>query len=210
MRLRTSLIDQLATDEGDDEGFRRPFAALVLAEVARVDRITPLFSAAERNEILATAVAYLRAIDDYRGFDEVSGWRHGVAHGADLLMQLALNPALDRAQLLQIRDAVGAQIVPAGAHLYVYGEPARLARPVLFVAARGVLTEAEWADWFAAIGSPSPFAGWGEVHSSQVGLAKLHNTRAFAQAVYVSATASEDQALAPLRAGALALLQSLS
>lgn len=39
------------------------------------------------------------AICDYRSFDERDGWRHAVAHAADLLMRLALNPALTGTQL---------------------------------------------------------------------------------------------------------------
>ena len=31
------------------------------------------------------------SVRDYRGFDAKQGWRHGVAHGADLLLQLSRN-----------------------------------------------------------------------------------------------------------------------
>jgi len=207
-QLRIALLRQLA-DADDDEGFRRPFAALVLSEVARADRIEPQFSADQRAALVAAACAYMRSIDDYRGFDEVAGWRHGVAHDADLLMQLALNPALDRTQLLEIRDAVASQVAPAGTHFYVYGEGERLARPILFIAMRGVFTPQEWADWFGEIASPDPFGAWSEVFTSQAGLAKLHNTRAFIQAIYVNATASDNEALKMLVPPTLDTLRTL-
>ncbi len=206
--LRSSLVDELAGTDPDDDGFRRPFAALALAEVARADRIDPVFSNEERAELSAAATGYMRSIDDYRGFDEVEGWRHGVAHAADLLMQLALNPAVDRAQLIDIRDAVASQIAPTG-HFYIYGESERLARPILFIAMRGEFSEQEWSDWFAEVASPRPFGNWEEVFSSQVGLARLQNTRAFAQTIYVNASASDNESLAVLRQPALDTLRQL-
>ena len=159
--------------------------------------------------MVTAAASYVRSVDDYRGFDEQVGWRHGVAHGADLLMQLAINPALDRSQLEEIVDAVASQIVPSGTHFYVYGESRRLSRPVLFVAMRGLLSSTDWADWFASVGSPQPFESWSDVYSSQAGLAKLHNTRAFAQAIYVSATANDQAELDVLRPGTLEILRQL-
>lgn len=50
---------------------------------------------------------------DLRGFDAVQGWRHGVAHGADLLLQLALNPALRRVQAEALLAAIASQVLPA-------------------------------------------------------------------------------------------------
>ena len=41
----------------------------------------------------------MKSMLDYRGFVPGAGWRRAVAHGADLLMQLALNPAVERTQL---------------------------------------------------------------------------------------------------------------
>jgi hypothetical protein len=207
--LRTRLIGMMTGPAEDGSGFRRPFAALVLSEVARYDRVDPLFTDPERAELVQAAAAYLRGVDDYRGFDETQGWRHGVAHAADLLMQLALNPALDREQLTQIRDAVASQVVPGDAHYYVYGEPGRLARPILFVAMRGVFRDEEWAGWFEDIASPAPFEAWRDVFGSQAGLAKLHNTRAFVQAIYVNGSVSEKAELDALESSALSVMRKL-
>ncbi len=45
------------------------------------------------------AVAWMKSVQDYRGFEPGAGRRRAVAHGADLLTQLALNPAVERTQL---------------------------------------------------------------------------------------------------------------
>jgi len=116
--------------------------------------------------------------------------------------------------LMRTQDPTGAygyqgQVAPAGTHFYIYGEAGRLARPILFIAIRDVFTEQEWADWFENISSPEPNGEWSEVFGSQAGLAKLHNTRAFVEAIYVNATASDNDALAPLRSAALDGLRRL-
>lgn len=167
--LRAQLRDRLykMLEQPDEEGFRQPFAALVLSEIARTDRMGMWMSSKERLAMVKAATNYLRSVQDYRGFDDEQGWRHAVAHGSDWLLQLALNPAVERAQLDQILAALATQIVPEAPHAYVFGEPGRLARPVLAIAKRGLLTEAEWTTWLGTlpkrIGDPSQAyadSGW--------------------------------------------------
>jgi len=191
--MRRELTRRLAAD--DPSGFARPFAALSLAEIARVDRLKPFLDAGARAELLRAAVAYERGVRDYRGFDPVQGWRHGVAHGADLLLQLALNPALDRAALDQILDVVATQIAPPGEHFYIYGESERLARPVVYAARRGLHDAAFWSSWLAALASPAPLPSWDEAFKTRAGLARKHNTQAFVQVLYVMVRESGDVAL---------------
>lgn len=201
--LRDSLYGLLKQEDG--QGFRRPFAALVLSEIARTDRIEPWMSTEERDAMVMEAAAYLKSVQDYRGYDPVEGWRHGVAHGSDWLLQLAMNPALQRAQLQAILEAVSSQVAPAAGHAYVFGEPERLARPVLYVAQRGLLSEAEWNAWFDALaaslgGSPQRYkdSGW---------LARRHDLQAFLDAVYVNADQSADPHIHALKTSAAAAMR---
>jgi hypothetical protein len=187
-------LSQRLTAE-DAAGFGRPFAALALAELARADRLSPWLAAPERDALVRAATAYLRGVHDYRGFDASQGWRHGVAHGADLLMQLALNPALSRDQVDAIVQAVGVQVAPAGTHFYIYGEGERLARPILFVAQRGLHEAADWSAWLAALAQPAPGSSWRESLRTQEGLARKHNTQAFMQVLYVMVRESGSEAL---------------
>ena len=95
LRLSARLGSQLSA--ADAAGVTAPFSALALSEVARTDRVDPFLTDAARADLVEAAAAYLESVSDYRGFDDSEGWRHGVAHGADLAMQLALNPAVDAA-----------------------------------------------------------------------------------------------------------------
>ena len=193
--LRTRLYALL--DAEDTDGFQRPFAALVLSEVARTDRIEPWMSAQERDAMVSRAADYVSSVRDYRGFDNAQGWRHGVAHGSDWLMQLALNPALDRAQADRILAAVAVQAVPESAHAYVFGEAGRLARPVVYVAQRGLLSEAEWIAWFGAL--PARLGDPAQAYADEAWLARRHDLMAFLSALHLEAVESKDPKIQALR-----------
>lgn len=206
--LRSGLLEDLETTE-DPAGVHRPFIILALAEVARADRVSPLFTADERNELVLAAASFLTGIRDYRGFDETEGWRHNVAHAADLVLQLSLNSNISTGQILELRGAITAQVAPDSGHFYIYGEPDRLARAVLYMALRNEISEENWTSWFEALAEPGPFASWDEIWTNQRGLARLHNTRAFARAILVTANSSEQTALKALVPGAENLLRAL-
>lgn len=177
----------------DAQGFGPPFAALALSEVVRADRVAPYMDAALRAALLDDAVRYLVSVRDYRGFDAREGWRHGVAHGADLMLQFALNPALRHDDLVRIRDTIGTQIAP-DTHVYIYGESERLARPILYMAQRGLIGEDEWRAWFTQLPMRE------DAFASQSGLAWRHNLNAFLSALYVNARLSanaDDDVLLP-------------
>ncbi len=182
----------------DVDGFGAPFAALVLSEVARSDRIKPWLSNAERQTLVTAAADYLAGVDDYRGFVDGEGWRHGVAHGADLILQLTLNSEIGRPQLDRLLAAVLQQVAPIGNHFYHFGEPERLARPLLFAATRKLHNAAEMQAWIARLTAPAPLASWNEAFASEAGLAKRHNTMAFLWVAFANASLSEDAAMRAL------------
>ena len=208
MRYALGLLTRMIAAPDDAAGFRRPFAALTLSEIARADRVEAFLTEAELHALTETAAAYLRGVTDYRGFIAGEGWRHGVAHGADLMLQLALNPRLSRADADRILSAVAAQVAPPGSHAYVHGEARRLARPILFLAKRTDIDDAAWGAWFQAL-HPDNAPRWQAPYASEAGLAAVHNSSAFGDAVYVAASESQDQQvrrLAPLAAGLLKAL----
>ena len=204
--MRERLYAMLA--EPDPDGVRWPFAALVLSEIARTDRTTPWMTPAERATMVVRAVAYFESVRDYRGFEADVGWRHGVAHGADWLMQLSLNPALDGPQLNRIVDAVAVQAVPASGHPYIFGEPQRMAAPVVYAAQRGDPRRGGLVGLVqraAAAGSATQrwhgaTAAW---------LARRHDLNAFLEAIYVEADLSEDKRVKALLPGVTAALKAL-
>lgn len=204
-KLRDGLYARLDGDDAD--GFRKPFAALVLSEVARTDRVASWMRADERAAMVERASAYLESVRDYRGYENGVGWRHGVAHGADWAMQLALNPALERTQLERLLVAVSSQVMAVDGHAYVFGEGERLARPVLFVAQRGLIDDAAWKAWFADLVARlgPPQADYGDASW----LARRHDLVQFLQAAYVGTDQSQDPKIAALKPAIAAALKTV-
>jgi len=208
MRHAMQRLSALLAAPDDAAGFRKPFAALALSEVARADRIAAFLTDVERHALAQLSATYMRGITDHRGFVAGEGWRHGVAHGADLMLQLALNPRLARADVDPMLAALGVQIAPADHHHYHQGEAGRLARPILFLAKRADIDDAAWAAWFRTL-HPDAAPRWQAPYGSDEKLAAVHNSTAFAQAIYVAASESQDpqvRRLAPLAVGLIEAL----
>ena len=188
----------------DPQGFQRPFAILTLAEVARTDRIKPWMTADDRDVLVTTASNYLSTLTDYRAFDDKQGFRHGVAHGADFALQLALNPAVTKPQLDRLLDAIATQVAPKDPSVaYWAGESDRLARAVVVIAQRKLHSDTEWKTWFEKVMDPKPLAAWDQAFTSELGIKKHHNVRAFLLSLFATASTSEDagikQLLEPVR-----------
>lgn len=198
-RLRAELRAVL-DGKPDAAGVHQPFAVLALAEVARVDRLKPFLSAAERDDLVSHAARFLIGVRDYRGFTPGEGWRHGVAHGADLALQLGLNDALNAAQRQLLLEAVTRQVLADHRHAYRFGEGNRLARAALQLQLRLDPDAAAWQAWLDQLLAPLKQAkAWDET-----ALTDLHNLREFlwpllAGTLDVADAAQRDRLQAPLQ-----------
>lgn len=203
--LQANLFRQLDGDDAD--GYRKPFAALVLSEVARTDRVEAWMTAEERARMAAAAADYLRSVRDHRGYVDGEGWRHGVAHGADWAMQLVLNRQLMPADGMSLLSAVATQVAPIDGHAYAFGEPARLARPVVFAVARGDLDQAAVDAWLAGlVAALGPLPEGGPQAAWWTRRANLEN---FLHTLGHMAAGEQSPTLAALAAGVRATLQKL-
>jgi hypothetical protein len=195
--LKTVLLKQVLQPGGS--AMLRSFSALTLSEVARTDRIKAWMSDRERQELVDAAAMFLSGISDYRAFSNKEGYIHAVAHGADFALQLALNPAIAKTQLDQLLKAISTQVAPNDPDVaYWAGEPDRLARAVLFIAQRKVHSDLEWKAWFAKVMDPKPLESWEVAFSSESGIRKHHNVRAFLLSVFASASTSDDAGMKQL------------
>lgn len=208
--LSEDLMFRVQNADEDPNGLQRPFAMLALSEVVRTDRIEAWLPHEKRLEITKLAADYLISLDDYRGFDDEEGWRHGVAHTADVFLQLSLNDQLTSEEALIILQAIGAKVAPLDAPAYVFGEPDRLARPIIYLARTDLIDVESWAEWFDGLKPDGAAPRWQNPYMQEAGLRALHNTRGFAYSVYVNARASETDADDFLVALALGLLTTVS
>lgn len=173
-RLRAELVAVL-DGKPDAAGFHQPFAVLTLAEVARADRMKPFMTTEQRAGLVDRAARYLANVRDYRGLIAGEGWRHGVAHGADLALQLGMNDVLTAAQRQALLDAVTTQVLADHKHAYRYGEGQRLARAALQLQLRLKPDAAAVQAWLDGLLAPLLQAkAWDET-----ALTDMHNLRGF-------------------------------
>tara|TARA_R110000744_G_scaffold15549_3_gene43284 strand:+ start:999 stop:1955 length:957 start_codon:yes stop_codon:yes gene_type:complete len=195
----TTLIENFGIETDDKNGVYQPFVALVLSELARVDRKSPYLSSEQRDLLVSKSTAFMSNTNDYRGFDEVVGWRHNVAHTADIFLQLALNPTINKAHLTHMLNAIGEQVLANNAHFYTYGEPERLSTALLYILLKNQHSEQDWQNWLQNYITPTPLKSWQQAYTSQQGLAQLHNARAFLGAVFASIADSNNELLKTLK-----------
>ena len=191
LTIHDRLAAQLAATT-DKAGFRQPFAALVLAGIVAADREKRFLDDARYADLVETVAEYFESVRDYRGFDARSGWRHAIAHGADLLTQLAVHPRTHQDEVDRIIGALATQIAPASGHFYIYGEPERMALPLIYIAQRGIYTTEQWRAWFAGIAA---IPEEGSLYSSQAGLSRRHNLQALLLVLHVNASEAKDELL---------------
>jgi hypothetical protein len=196
--LRQDLVERLDDSVSDPDGVMKPFAAIVLAEVARTDRISPWMTAEERLDSVAVASRYLSEVADYRAFEDGVGFRHGVAHGADLVLQLALNPEIPSEALLPLVDAISVQVAPQSGVAYITGEPDRLARALFYLMQRAENSDPlrqRITNLVTTLSDPAPYETWASVFRSEKSLTFCHNRRAFISALYLRASPHADHEL---------------
>jgi hypothetical protein len=185
--LRIKMLNAVQAPADEATSFLRPFAILTLAELVRVDRKKSYLSAEERVDIVNAGSHYLTNLRDYRGFDPKDGWRHGIAHSADLILQLAMNPAIEKPQHETMLAAITSQIAPS-THFYQYGEGVRLMTAVFYLARTPSFNKRDWDLWFNKLMDnsiqPGPY--------TQARLAQRHNVSAFLLPLYFSVRESTD------------------
>ncbi|MFZ6760519.1 DUF2785 domain-containing protein [Undibacterium sp. Ji50W] len=191
--LRIRMLNAVQAPAAEETSFLRPFAILTLAELVRVDRRKPYLTAEERIDIVNAGSHYLTHLRDYRGFDEKNGWRHGIAHSADLMLQLAMNPVIEKPQHETMLAAIASQVAPS-THFYQYGEGVRLMTAVFFLAKTPSFGVRDWNVWFNKLMENSIQAG-PNTQYTQARLAQRHNVSAFLLPLYFSVRENTDPAL---------------
>jgi hypothetical protein len=126
--------------------FKRSFSALCLASIAEREAKSPFLGASRYHQLVADAVAYLRAERDLRGYDAKLGWIHATAHTADLLQALAGSPLVSGNEQAAIMSAIAARLSSAPL-VYTQGEQDRLAQAAVAVIRRSDFDAPSFGTW---------------------------------------------------------------
>ncbi len=85
------LYKGITSGEPDDV-FTRSFAALWLTGLFYVDQQTSFLTVEQAQLAMEQSLSYLSKEKDVRGFVEIKGWVHSMAHGADLATAILSHP----------------------------------------------------------------------------------------------------------------------
>ncbi len=168
-----------------DSVFLRTFSALILAELVRRDARRPFLPEGEIHRILDTALRYLGAEQDLRGFVPGKGWAHAGAHCADLLGQLAAHPIVGTDGLERMLSAITQKVGTPTPYAFAAQEEYRLTVAVRAALKRGLLS----SDWVAGWLRDLAVAPTYQEHL----LARDHNLVAFVGSLVLMLSSPEPQ-----------------
>lgn len=182
-QLTANLHEGLGQAESD-AAFLRSFSALFLAELVNYDNKHPFLEKAEVLDLLNKALIYLSAENDMRGYEPVKGWVHPTAHAADLLMVLACNRHVGKADLERILNGISSKLIHADTGIYLYNEDERLVMTVMAALRRDLLDMAFLQTWLSGFVRPNGKT-WENAHVSEQGQRAYYNVKTFLRSFYI-------------------------
>lgn len=186
-----SNLDKGIGETESDSVFLRTFSVLLLAEIVHNDNKKPLLEKEDVQFILAKGLWYLEAEKDPRGYVQVKGWAHALAHTADLLMVLSKNRNVAKDNLSDILKAVAKKITRQNNYVYIHREDERLANAVIQIFKRNLLSYSEIEAWINSLLSPNGFS-WRGDHYQEVISRAFQNTRNLLRSVYLEILNAEE------------------
>ncbi len=189
-RLLSNLDKGIGETESDTV-FLRTFSILFLAEIVHNDNKKPILEKEQAGEILAKGLWYLEAEQDPRGYIQVKGWAHALAHTADLLLVLSRNRNMDAADLWKMLTAVSNKIVHSTNTVYIHGEDERLASAILEIFRRDILLLERLEVWMQTFTAPDG-GDWKGAYLDQERARAFQNTRNLLRSMDLALTAQSN------------------
>ncbi len=138
---------------GTPSVFRRSFSALVLACCVNRDNEASLLPGGKLLEWGDRAAGWLVRERDTRGFVPGHGWAHALAHGADVIDELAGSAHFRLNELTVLLDVLADRVLEPTNVVWTCGEPDRLAMAAMSVFRRRLVPLRVIEPWLARIGA---------------------------------------------------------
>ncbi|MEK4661731.1 DUF2785 domain-containing protein [Priestia sp. FSL H7-0729] len=138
-------------ETNSDSVFTRSFSMLVVSLFFTRNRESPFLSKEHIHRIKESVFYNVQKERDYRGYDEVKGWAHAIAHAADVLDDLAQCTELDEIDLITILDLVY-QKATITDRVYSDGEDERMVKSIISVLNRKMLSQTYIKQWIQRFG----------------------------------------------------------
>ncbi len=189
------LLSNLDTGIGETESdtvFLRAFSILFLAEIVHNDNKKPLLEKEQIKRILDKGLWYLDAEQDPRGYIQVKGWAHALAHTADLLLVLARNRYINETDLGNMLWVISVKMIHSTNHVYIHGEDERLASAVLEILRRDLVPLDQVESWVKSFTTPDG-KDWKGAYVDEPRNFAFQNTRNFLRSVYLALLAQSGE-----------------
>ncbi|MGH3098837.1 MAG: DUF2785 domain-containing protein [Streptosporangiales bacterium] len=142
-------------EDGTDTVFRRSSSALLLAKAITRDTQADLLHPATVIGWGDRALSWLVRERDLRGWVPGKDWAHAVAHGAELVLALAMSRHCEDGELTVLLDTVADRLLEPTDYRLVHAEDDRLAYATMGVLHRGLLGMEVLGPWLERVAS-----GW--------------------------------------------------
>ncbi|MDF2535681.1 MAG: hypothetical protein K0R18_1840 [Bacillales bacterium] len=126
--------------EEDDSVFTRTFSSLIIALILNSDNKNNFLSDGEIIKVKNRLLDYFIKEQDYRGFVEMKGWAHSVAHAADAIDELIQSPKLPLVCFDEILQIIRGKVLQ-GRMAYQDDEDERLMIAIMSMLKRGYLQD---------------------------------------------------------------------
>lgn len=133
-------------EQDTDSVFTRSFSILVLPLLLITHRSHHLFTASEINQVKKQLLYYLENEKDRRGFVREMGWAHAIAHAADALDDLAQCAEMNKADLVEVLEAIR-KVICVESACYVHLEEERMVTAVIAILKRNLVPDEEVIQW---------------------------------------------------------------
>lgn len=182
--ITVGLAQEIGAD-GDDSVLRRSFSALILAEAVRRDNELALLTDDTLLRWGDRAASWFVRERDLRGWIPDRGWAHAVAHGADLIGQLARSRHLGALELTVLLDVVADRLLQPTTYIWRHGEDDRLAYAVMAVLHRNLVTVGVLEPWVARLGAAIGSSAVRGATGDEWPTASAANTTGFLRALHL-------------------------
>ena len=188
----TNNLHEKIGERGTNSVLLRSFSALTLSVIAYYDVREQTLTDSDSHSLLDSALEYLIAEQDIRGYVPEIGWCHATAHTADLLKFIARNPKTEKEDLSRILDAIVEKLTQPAEHVYVHDENERLTLVTIEILKRDTISFEMWKEWLVKFISWKQQAPAGGQFNPTIH-ASYQNCKSFLRSLYFTFQAIVDE-----------------
>ncbi|MBT3189058.1 MAG: DUF2785 domain-containing protein [Anaerolineae bacterium] len=178
-------------EKDTDSVFLRTFSILALALMIYHDNNKSFLKADEVETLLEKGLEYLHAEKDPRGYIQIKGWAHALAHTADLMLVLAENRHTNIDQHIKILDGIAKKLINSTDWVYLHGEDDRLSAVVIAILQRNLIELPHIEEWLSSLATPVN-GFWKGAWTKEDATRAFFNLRNFLRSLYLQITREDN------------------